>query len=194
MKRRPRRPPYKQGQYYHLYNRGAHRETLFWEEMNYLFVLRKMKLYCRQFALTPVVYVLMPNHYHWLIRQDGDQPSGLLPQRVFNSYNNRYGHSGTLFEGHYKVRQVRDERHLLHLCRYIHANPVKDGLVSTPDGWPYSNCPECVGQRDGTLFDLVSIDAVFGAASQYQAFVADYLAELHMPDTLAYLEERTPGR
>ena len=102
----PKRPQYQQGHIYHIYNRGAHREPLFQEETNYLFVLNKMRLYCRQLKLTPIAYCLMPNHYHFLIRQDGDQPAGLLPQRVFNSYtkahNKRYGHSGTLFEDNSK--------------------------------------------------------------------------------------------
>ncbi|MBC8497074.1 MAG: hypothetical protein H8D37_05375 [Chloroflexi bacterium] len=55
-----------------------------------------MKKYCAQFSLSLIVYCLMPNHYHYLVRQDGEGRVGLLPQRVFNSYskayNKRYGH------------------------------------------------------------------------------------------------------
>ena len=112
----PKRPPYLPGHYYHIYNRGAHRTSIFREDDNYIFVLRKIKGYCRSLALTLVAYCLMPNHYHYLIRQDGDHPAGLLPQRVFNSYtkayNKRYGHSSTLFEGNYKVTLVKDQAHL----------------------------------------------------------------------------------
>jgi hypothetical protein len=96
-------------------------------------LLRKMKGYVRELSLAPIAYCLLPNHYHWLVRQDGDVRAGLLPQRVFNAYgkayNKRYGHSGTLFEGAYKVEPVLDEGHLLHLCRYIHANPVVHGAL-----------------------------------------------------------------
>jgi hypothetical protein len=46
-----------------------------------------------------------------------------VPQYTFNSYtkayNKLYGHSGTLFEGHYRVKQIQSNTHLLHLCRYI---------------------------------------------------------------------------
>ena len=145
---RPRRPAYLPGHYYHIYNRGTNREPIFVEPDNYEFVLRKIKLYLRELALTLIAYCLNLNHYHWLVRQDGEQPAGLLPQRVFNSYtkafNKRYERSGTLFEGPYKVIQIERPAHLVHLCRYIHANPVKDGLVDEIEQWPYSNYLEWV--------------------------------------------------
>lgn len=124
-----------------------------------------MKRYLEEFALSMIAYCLMPNHYHFLVRQDGNHRSNLLPQRVFNSYskayNKRYGHSGTLFEGSYRVKKVVESPHLLHLCRYIHGNPVKDGLVSDPDDWPYSNFPEWVGKRDGTMVDQILFVSIF---------------------------------
>jgi len=188
---RPRRPAYQAGHYYHLYNRGANRESIFREKDNYVFVLGKIKRYCVELALTLIAYCLMPNHYHWLVRQDGEQPAGLLAQRVFNSYtkafNKRYERSGTLFEGPYKVVQVDDEAHLLHLCRYIHANPVKDGLVAEISEWPYSNYPEWVELRPGTLVDRAFVQEHFTAAS-YGAFVQEYLCEKKLsPELAGYL-------
>jgi REP element-mobilizing transposase RayT len=189
-----RRPDYLPGHYYHFYNRGAHQISIFREEDNYLFTLRKVKHYCRSFDLTPVAYCLMPNHYHFLIRQDGQERAGLLPQRVFNSYskayNKRYDHSGTLFEGNYKVVPVADDSHLLHLCRYIHANPVKDGLVTDPADWPYSNYLEWTSQRPGTLVDRDFVQEHFPSPADYRTFVLDYLAERVLPETLeTYLRD-----
>ncbi|MGD8398482.1 MAG: transposase [Anaerolineae bacterium] len=187
-----KRPGYVTGGHYHLYNRGAHRLSLFREETNYLFVLRKMKAYCGALALVPIAYCLLPNHYHFLIRQDGDQPAGLLPQRIFNSYskayNKRYDHSGTLFEGQYKVKMVEQDGYLLHLCRYIHANPAIHGLVHDVGAWPYSNYLEWIGERAGTLVDRGFVQAHFGTADRYRAFVAEYLATRRLPETLGYLK------
>ena len=177
-----KRPKYLPGHYYHIYNRGAHRISIFLEEDNYIFVLRKAKGYCRSFDLSVIAYCLMPNHYHFLIRQDGEQPAGLLPQRVFNSYskayNKRYEHSGTLFEGTYQVVAVESEAHLLHLCRYIHANPVTHGLVEDVKEWPYSNYPEWIGVRDGTLLDREFVREHFPSPQGHEEFVFKYLAEL----------------
>jgi putative transposase len=151
-----------------------------------------MKAYCGALALVPIAYCLLPNHYHLLIRQDGDQPAGLLPQRVFNSYskayNKRYDHSGTLFEGQYKVKVVEQDGYLLHLCRYIHANPAIHGLVHDVGAWPYSNYLEWIGERAGTLVDRGFVQAHFGTADRYRAFVAEYLATRRLPETLGYLK------
>jgi REP element-mobilizing transposase RayT len=193
-----KRPKYLPGQFYHFYNRGAHRVSIFREEENYFFVLRNMKGYCRELALMLIAYCLMPNHYHYLVRQDAEGRAGLLPQRVFNSYskayNKRYEHSGTLFEDNYKVAPVEDDSHLLHLCRYIHANPVKDGLVSDAADWPYSNYLEWIGERDGTLVDREFVGEHFPSPGSYQQFVADYLARRRLPEELeSYLGEWEGG-
>jgi hypothetical protein len=112
---------------------------------------------------------------------------------VFNSYskayNKRYGHSGTLFEGPYRVKLIFHNAHLLHLCRYIHANPVKDGLVSEPGDWPYSNYLEWIGQRDGTLVDRHFVQAHFNPPIRYVEFVMDYLRTRKLlPEIAAYLQ------
>ena len=46
-----KRPEYLPGQYYHFYNRGAHRVSIFREPDNYLFVLRKVKKYLAELEL-----------------------------------------------------------------------------------------------------------------------------------------------
>ncbi len=188
-----KRPPYQPGSVYHVYNRGSHRLSIFREPDNYLFVLRKIKKYTQELMLTVLAYCLMPNHYHFLIRQEGDQPAGMLSQRVFNSYskayNERYQHSGTLFEGSYHVKEVAQDGHMLHLCRYIHANPVKDGLVVEPGDWPYSNYLEWIEQREGTLVDHAFVRAHFNPPQRYTEFVMDYLRTRKLPqEVAAYLK------
>jgi REP-associated tyrosine transposase len=190
----PNRPAYHSGGIYHIYNRGSHRVSIFREPDNYLFVLRKLKLYSQQLQLTLLAYCLMPNHFHFLIRQDGDQPAGMLSQRVFNSYskayNKRYQHTGTLFEGPYRVKEVIEFAHLLHLCRYIHANPVKDGMATVPADWLYSNYLEWIGQCDGMLVDRSFVQENFPTPGQYIEFVTIYLNTRKLPlEVVKYLEQ-----
>lgn len=188
------RPDYRSGVHYHFFNRGRSRLSIFIEPGNYLFVLRRIKKYTHVLHLTVLAYCLMPNHYHLLVRQDGEQAASLLPQNVFNSYskayNKRYQHSGTLFEGPYHVRLVTQTPHLLHLCRYIHANPVKDGLVAQPGDWSYSNYLEWVDLRKGTLVDHDFVTAHFDTPAHYAEFVMDYLRTRQLPpDVAAYLQK-----
>lgn len=179
------------GHYYHIFNRGARQLSIFREPTNYVYILRKMRKYLPLFKLSIIAYCLLPTHYHFLIRQDGETPTGKLPQRVFNSYskayNIRYEHSGTLFQGRFRAIHVTENDYLLHLCRYIHANPVKHGIVSRLEDWEYSNYPEWIGLRNGKLVDHTFIAEFFGDKKDYRAFVLDYLRSRNLPDGLSYL-------
>jgi len=59
-----------QGQYYHLYNRGAGKGKIFFNDGNYLYLLRLIKEHAPKFGVTVIAYCLMPNHYHFLLRQE----------------------------------------------------------------------------------------------------------------------------
>ena len=177
---------WQKGMYYHIYNRGVGKTSIFREETNYLFVFRKIKEYARANHIAMIAYCLMPTHYHFLSRQDGEEPAGNLPQFVFNSYtkayNKMYNHSGTLFEGRFRAKPIQTSSHLLHLCRYIHGNPVKDGLVADPADWQYSNYLDWIGERDGTLLDREFIEQQFGNAEEYKKFLFEYLKTRNLPD------------
>lgn len=188
-----KRPEFQPNSYYHIFNRGAHQQSIFKDNENYLFALRKIKQYSNQLKLTVIAYCLMPNHYHLLIRQDGDFKASLLPQQVFNSYtkayNKRYNHSGTLFEDSFHIKLIQNTTHLLHLCRYIHGNPVKDGFVSDPADWEFSNYREFIGTRNGSLFDREFFSEHFSDKKDYYDFVFDDLTSRNLPGSIRdYLE------
>jgi REP element-mobilizing transposase RayT len=177
---------WQEGMYYHIYNRGVSRSTLFREPTNFLYTIEKLQKYRLEYRVSVIAYCLMPNHYHLLLRQDGNKPAGNVPQSVFNSYskayNLKYSHSGTLFEGRFRAKPVQTTAHLLHLCRYIHGNPVKDGLVSDPADWPWSNYLEWIGERNGTLIDREFINMQFGDATEYRNSLFKYLQSRQVPE------------
>jgi putative transposase len=135
----------------------------------------------------------LPNHYHFLIRQDSEQAGELLPQRIFNSYskayNKRYDHSGTLFESQYKVITVHIESYVLDVCRYIHANPVKHGIVNDLREWPYSNYLEWIEERSGTLVDRDFVRLYYPTPEEYRETMLVYLQQREQLAALTYLEE-----
>jgi len=47
--------------------------------------------------------------------------------------------SGPLWMADYWDRYIRDECHYLRVIDYIRKNPVKAGLVQSPEGWPWLN-------------------------------------------------------
>jgi hypothetical protein len=85
----------------------------------------------------------MNNHYHLMI----ETPDGNLAQimRHINGayttyFNTRHDRVGHLFQGRYRSILVDADAYSLALSRYIHLNPVKEGLSSTPWEYEWSSC------------------------------------------------------
>jgi REP-associated tyrosine transposase len=167
------------GQYYHVYNRGCNRERIFLNDENYLYLLRQAKKFFPDSGLGIIAYCLMPNHYHFLLRSDSDGAIARYIQRLFNSnaqaFNKQQGRSGTLFESRAKSIWIDDEKHLIHLCRYIHLNPVVAQLVAHPQDWKFSNYLEWIGKRDGTMVDREFIRTYFENPSEYATFIETFI-------------------
>jgi REP-associated tyrosine transposase len=165
------------GQSYHIYNRGAGKGKIFFNDGNYQYLLWLVKEYYQKHGVTVIAYCLMPNHYHFLLRQESDKPLSKFIQVLFNRYvqalNLQQGRTGTLFEGRFKHRCVDKWEYLMVLCRYIHLNPVKAKLVARPEDWVYSNYQEWIGLRDGRLIDKVFVQDHFHSAEEYVRFVND---------------------
>ena len=98
-----RKKEFYQGGYYHLYNRGANRDLIFFNADNYVYCLRLIHKYLSNYDLSLIVYCLMPNHYHFVIRQESEGGISEFIRDVFNTYTqavNRQQHrKGTLFQG-----------------------------------------------------------------------------------------------
>ena len=165
----PRRAaPFLPDQYYHFYNRGNNRQAVFFERENYLYFLRGIKKYLRE-SMDILAYCLMPTHYHILVRvrsimsQTSEDSAGkevskavsLAMQKFGISYtkaiNKRFDRVGALFQGQFQGKPIQHYTHLLNLCVYVHANPVKDGLAALPEDWEFSNYPEWMNLRAGSL-------------------------------------------
>lgn len=121
----------------------------------------------------------MPNHYHFILRQDSEISIGYFIQSIFNSYskafNKRYKRSGTLFEGPFQAKHINKQEYLIHLCRYIHRNPVDAGLVKSPEEWPFSDYCNWIGVKENTYIDKDFIENIFYSAKEYETFVKEFV-------------------
>ena len=195
--------------HYHIYNRGNNRERIFFEPDNYLYFLKQIKKY-----LVPVmdilVYCLMPTHYHVVgrVKLPESQTSEILEisevlktqdvsaqvsnamMKLSVSYtkaiNKRFQRAGVLFQGQFQVKPILTSAYLLNLCRYIHGNPVKDGLVADITQWQYSNYLEWIGEREGKLVDKAFVQDNFDTPDEYRKFVLEYLRTRQLPDDVQH--------
>ena len=178
-----------QNHYYHIYNRGAGKGRIFFNPGNYEYCLRLVKRYHQRYDVAVIAYCLMPNHYHFLLRQETDQPLSKFINVLFNAYvqavNRQQSRKGTLFEGRFRHVWVDREEYLIHLCRYIHLNPVRAKLVSQLTDWSYSNYLEWISQRVGTLKDETFIRERFPTPEAYQQFIADGQDEIRTREFIA---------
>lgn len=178
--------PFVSDNYYHIYNRGNNRQAVFFEAANYLYFTAGMRKYLLPTA-SIIAYCLMPTHYHVLVRvRDAGGDSEVVNaavskalMRLSVSYtkaiNKRFGRVGHLFQGPFQGKLIQSYSHLLNLCIYIHANPVKDGLVAAPEDWAYSNYLDWLNDRDGALTDREFLRSHFSSPEEYKNLVNDYL-------------------
>jgi len=175
--------------YYHIYNRGNDGHRIFLEPENYAFFLRRLRKYFDCPPAQLVAYSLMPNHYHALVFLEGASDFSNVLRGFTTSYvrafNKWHGRVGYLYQGNTKSKLVEQDEYLIHLCRYIHLNPVTARLVDRPEQWEYSDYREWISDPAPSKKRCVKVRSIhFDSGVQYQAFVMDYLAEERMRDEI----------
>lgn len=68
-------------------------------------------------------------------------------------FNHRYDRIGPLFQDRFKCKTINSDAYLLHMSRYIHANPTVAGLVDKPEEYRWSSFQNYIGKRQGILCD-----------------------------------------
>jgi putative transposase len=156
------------GAYFHAYNRGANKSLVFLDTQDYENFIFRAKILL---GLTPLpkrsakgglrlkplplnaleilCYCLMPNHFHFLIKQNKIDGIKTFFHRLCSSYswyfNKKYGHSGHVFQGIYKSKNVLEDSYLTQLTAYIHLNPDQ------PFKWKYSSLPVYMGEDQAVI-------------------------------------------
>lgn len=173
--------------YYHVYNRGVAKRTIFLDDEDYAVFAHLLKRYLsneperdnsgREYVrLTDevqlVAFCLMPNHFHMLLYQVEPKAITTLIRAVAASYtryfNKKYDRVGGLFQGIFKAKRVGNDTYLEHITRYIHLNP-KDYL-----GWRWSSLGSYLGKD---RIDWVHPEFVIDTTKprKYLEFVEDYV-------------------
>ena len=172
---------FEEGGYYHIFNRGLNKEKIFFSSANYDYLLKRIKRTYKKYKISIIAFCLMPNHYHFLLRQDSEIEVSDWLRVLFSGYvlalNKEQNISGNLFEGKPKKRTVNRIDYLQHLIYYIHYNPVMAGIVNHPSEWNYSNYLECIGHRYDLPFNKSEVCDLFGSLNEYELFAENYLID-----------------
>ncbi len=185
------------GEFYHIYNRGSDKRNIYTQPRDYNRFLKTIYYYqflgpkrsfskfaksdLNSFKPDPekklvkiICYCLMPNHFHFLVKQLKTNGISIFLSQLSNSYtkyfNTKYKRIGALLQGTFKAVLIESEEQLIHVSRYIHLNPVVSGLTKDLNSYKWSSYPEYV--TGNSLF--CSIDEIlnfFPSPQKYQKFV-----------------------
>lgn len=137
------------GATYHIYSRGNQKMVIFKDKQDYCYFLKKLAFYKSNMKCMLFAYCLMPNHFHFLLREPDYvlQPElseiSRFMSRILCSYSKyfclKYKHSGHVFQGRFNDKIVDKPDYYKTIIRYIHDNPLRKGLVQYRPDWPYSS-------------------------------------------------------
>jgi REP element-mobilizing transposase RayT len=161
---------------YHLMVRGINRGALFHDDEDRQRYLETLARITEDSSIAVLGYCLMYNHVHLLLQEYSNGVSNLM-HRLGASYayyyNWKYERTGHVFQNRFKSETVEDDAYLKTVIRYIHQNPVKAGLSSEADAYPWSSCQVYYGGTD-YLPRLTSTALILGLFSEQkdQAIIA----------------------
>lgn len=122
--------------FYHIFNRGNYKSTIFFSDRDYERFLDKLRSYKDEFKVEIISFSLLPNHFHLLTKPRSDDGIQNLMKNLLSSHSHylstKYSQQGHLFQSRFKAKLVSDEASFLQLFRYIALQPIKD-IILTPN-------------------------------------------------------------
>ena len=194
---------------YHVFNRGIERRSTFNDrnELNRATQLLKFyrhkgipirfskvmqqpenirnkifdELYKSEQIVKILSYCLMPNHFHFLLKQTSE---GGIPRFISNFtnaytkyFNTKYKRVGPLFQGIFKAVLIESDEQLIHVSRYIHLNPVTSSIIEKNhlEKYYWSSYPEYISTLDTDISDKEMVLEMFKSVEDYKKFVEDQI-------------------
>ncbi|HLF93922.1 MAG TPA: transposase, partial [Planctomycetota bacterium] len=127
---------------WHVYARGPRRLCLFYEEEDYRMFLGLLKKALDATGVTMWAYVLMKNHYHFILSATSEQLTDLMRwvNHSYSLYHNRkHGYVGTAFEGPFQSHVQPTLFLLLFRIAYVFLNPVEAHAADRPEDYRWSS-------------------------------------------------------
>lgn len=88
-------------------------------------------------------FCIMPEHLHLVIHPFGIYNFSYIIKMIKGSFtrklNKASDKTGKIWQKGFYDELIRDELHLLRVLEYVHNNPMKAGLVTAPEEYPFSS-------------------------------------------------------
>lgn len=127
---------------HHVTQRGNRRQRTFFYDSDYRTYIKLLADARISASVAIWAYCLMPNHVHLVVVPEHVDSLacmfGETHRRYTRRVNVREGWSGHLWQERFHS-VVMDDSHVLAAVRYVELNPVRAGLCSRPEQWPWSS-------------------------------------------------------
>ncbi len=130
------------GALYHVTARGDRSKPIFIDDRDRYEWLSTIGLVCTRYNSVVHSFCQMSNHYHLMLETvEGNlsHAMGCLNSRYSQYFNRRHSLAGHVLQGRYHAILVQKESYLLECARYVVLNPVRAGIVTSPEQWPWSS-------------------------------------------------------
>ncbi len=157
------------GALYHVISRGNEQRPIVTDETDRRKRLDWLRRSVETYGWRLHAFALMTNHEHLFV--ETPEPNLSAGMQYLNGsytgyFNRRFGRSGHLFQGRFRAHLIDEQGYFQVVSRYIHLNPVRAGIVSRPQQYPWSSYAGYV--RAAETLDWVTYERVlrdFGPGS-----------------------------
>lgn len=195
-------------QIYHVFNRGVEKRPIFLSKRDYERALQTLTFYSyanlpirfskflqlqeplkletinniksnNPLRVEIIVFCLMPNHFHLLLKQTEENGISRFLADLTNSYtkyfNIKNDRVGPLMQGLFKAVRIEDDNQLVHISRYIHLNPTSSFLIKPEElkTYHWSSYPEYLGLVNEQVCQKEAVLGQFNSTDLYKQFVLD---------------------
>lgn len=159
---------------HHVIQTGNNDQPIFHDDADYQAFLGWLRTAAKNYKVALHAYVLMPNHLHLLVTPSDAEGLGQMMQWIGRYYvpyfNQKYSRSGTLWNGRYKTSLIDADNYFMLCSRYIEFNPVRNGMVTRPEQYPWSSYAHHAGlHSDGLITDHAQYWALGNTPFQREA-------------------------
>lgn len=191
--------PFVNDSIYHIYNRGNEKRPIFHTRRDYSRFIKAAQYYqlegpkpkfsnfskgglfkpsLDKKIVAILCFCIMPNHFHFMVRQLKDGGVVEFIRKLSDSYTKYYNikheRVGPLLQGRFKAVLVESDEQFIHLSRYIHLNPLVSFLIKDLKQYEWSSYNEYIKNSNG-ICSKEDILGFFKTSKKYEQFVLDQI-------------------
>jgi len=123
--------------------RGNNKNIVFKTDADYQYYLKLISRLKEELPFDLYHYCLMPNHVHMLIKTNRAADFSNFMKKLnlayFHHFRKEYDWVGHFWQDRFRSQVVGKDNYFIHCGKYIELNPLRKGLVESPEKYQWSS-------------------------------------------------------